>query len=82
MGYTDLFSETWKAFTDYPIIRLHEYDNKRVTMFHYRQYTNFNLNIVKKLNIVTYGYSTLSLKSFIFHLLFVNLPEVYLILLA
>nr|XP_022298960.1 EGF domain-specific O-linked N-acetylglucosamine transferase-like isoform X2 [Crassostrea virginica] len=30
MGYTDLFSETWKAFTDYPIIRLHEYDKKRV----------------------------------------------------
>ena len=41
MGYTDLFSETWKAFTDYPIIRLHEYDKKRVTMFHYPQYTNF-----------------------------------------
>nr|XP_034305094.1 EGF domain-specific O-linked N-acetylglucosamine transferase isoform X2 [Crassostrea gigas] len=30
MGYSDLFSETWKAFTDYPIIRLHEYDKKRV----------------------------------------------------
>lgn len=32
MGYSDLFSETWKAFTDYPIIRLHEYDKKRVSL--------------------------------------------------
>ncbi|XP_061195475.1 EGF domain-specific O-linked N-acetylglucosamine transferase-like isoform X1 [Saccostrea echinata] len=28
MGYTDLFTETWKAFTDYPIIRLHKFTKK------------------------------------------------------
>lgn len=31
MGYMDLFAETWKAFTDYPIIRLHQYDKKIVS---------------------------------------------------
>ncbi|XP_032064387.1 EGF domain-specific O-linked N-acetylglucosamine transferase [Thamnophis elegans] len=29
-GYGDLFSETWKAFTDYEIIHLKSYDSKRV----------------------------------------------------
>ncbi|XP_061474656.1 EGF domain-specific O-linked N-acetylglucosamine transferase isoform X2 [Rhineura floridana] len=29
-GYGDLFSETWKAFTDYDIIHLKSYDSKRV----------------------------------------------------
>uniref|UniRef100_A0A674JRH3 EGF domain-specific O-linked N-acetylglucosamine transferase n=1 Tax=Terrapene triunguis TaxID=2587831 RepID=A0A674JRH3_9SAUR len=29
-GYGDLFSETWKAFTDYHIIHLKTYDSKRV----------------------------------------------------
>ncbi|KAM4721955.1 EGF domain-specific O-linked N-acetylglucosamine transferase [Rhinophrynus dorsalis] len=29
-GYGDLFSETWKAFTDYEIIHLKTYDYKRV----------------------------------------------------
>ena len=65
MGYTDLFSETWKAFTDYPIIRLHEYDKKRVTMFHYRQYTYFKEHC-GKIEYDTYSYFTLSFKSFIF----------------
>ncbi|XP_063282872.1 EGF domain-specific O-linked N-acetylglucosamine transferase [Pelobates fuscus] len=29
-GYGDLFSETWKAFTDYEIIHLKAYDSKRL----------------------------------------------------
>ncbi|XP_029456924.1 EGF domain-specific O-linked N-acetylglucosamine transferase [Rhinatrema bivittatum] len=29
-AYSDLFSETWKAFTDYEIIHLKTYDHKRV----------------------------------------------------
>uniref|UniRef100_A0A803JWL1 EGF domain-specific O-linked N-acetylglucosamine transferase n=1 Tax=Xenopus tropicalis TaxID=8364 RepID=A0A803JWL1_XENTR len=29
-GYGDLFSDTWKAFTDYDITHLKAYDNKRV----------------------------------------------------
>ncbi|PKU29460.1 egf domain-specific o-linked n-acetylglucosamine transferase [Limosa lapponica baueri] len=29
-GYGDLFSETWKAFTDYEIIHLKAFDSKRV----------------------------------------------------
>lgn len=29
-GYGDLFSETWKAFTDYDVIHLKTYDSKRV----------------------------------------------------
>uniref|UniRef100_A0A3Q2E4Z0 EGF domain-specific O-linked N-acetylglucosamine transferase n=1 Tax=Cyprinodon variegatus TaxID=28743 RepID=A0A3Q2E4Z0_CYPVA len=29
-GYGDLFSETWRAFTDYDIIHLKTYDSKRV----------------------------------------------------
>ncbi|XP_041445201.1 EGF domain-specific O-linked N-acetylglucosamine transferase isoform X1 [Xenopus laevis] len=29
-GYGDLFSDTWKAFTDYEITHLKAYDNKRV----------------------------------------------------
>nr|XP_027787730.1 EGF domain-specific O-linked N-acetylglucosamine transferase [Marmota flaviventris]XP_027787731.1 EGF domain-specific O-linked N-acetylglucosamine transferase [Marmota flaviventris]XP_027787732.1 EGF domain-specific O-linked N-acetylglucosamine transferase [Marmota flaviventris] len=29
-GYRDLFSETWKAFTDYDVIHLKTYDSKRV----------------------------------------------------
>ena len=32
-GYGDFFSDTWKAFTRYPIIRLNEYDNKKVSFF-------------------------------------------------
>ncbi|KAM5315305.1 EGF domain-specific O-linked N-acetylglucosamine transferase isoform 3-T5 [Glossophaga mutica] len=29
-GYSDLFSDTWKAFTDYDVIHLKTYDSKRV----------------------------------------------------
>ena len=29
-GYGDLFSDTWKAFTDYDVIHLKTYDSKRV----------------------------------------------------
>lgn len=29
-GYGDFFADTWKAFTDYPIINLKEYENKKV----------------------------------------------------
>lgn len=29
-SYGDLFSETWRAFTDYDIIHLKTYDSKRV----------------------------------------------------
>lgn len=29
-GYGDLFSETWRAFTDYDIVHLKTYDSKRV----------------------------------------------------
>jgi hypothetical protein len=29
--YRDFFDVTWKAFTDYPIIRLNEYDGKKVS---------------------------------------------------
>jgi len=30
MGYGDLFADTWKAFTDYPIIHLKNFDTKKV----------------------------------------------------
>jgi len=30
MGYGDFFSDTWKAFTDHPIIPLKKYSNKKV----------------------------------------------------
>eukprot|EP00112_Aurelia_sp_Birch-Aquarium-sp1_P024077 Seg745.5 transcript_id=Seg745.5/GoldUCD/mRNA.D3Y31 product="EGF domain-specific O-linked N-acetylglucosamine transferase" protein_id=Seg745.5/GoldUCD/D3Y31 len=30
MGYRDFFEDTWKAFTDYPIIRLDSYDKQKV----------------------------------------------------
>lgn len=29
-GYGDLFSDTWKAFTDYDVIHLKTYDSKKV----------------------------------------------------
>lgn len=29
-GYGDLFSDTWKAFTDHDVIHLKAYDSKRV----------------------------------------------------
>eukprot|EP00794_Sanderia_malayensis_P012818 gene12818-14131_t len=29
-GYSDFFEDTWKAFTDHRIIRLNEYENKKV----------------------------------------------------
>ena len=34
LGYGDIFTDTWKAFTDHPIIPLRNYANKRVC---YRQ---------------------------------------------
>ncbi|KAI8511526.1 hypothetical protein Bbelb_106260 [Branchiostoma belcheri] len=30
LGYGDFFSDTWRAFSDYPIIHLKEYDGKKV----------------------------------------------------
>lgn len=33
-GYGDLFSETWRAFSDYDIIHLKTYDSKRVSFLH------------------------------------------------
>ena len=29
-GYGDLFSATWKAFTDHPVVHLNVYDGKKV----------------------------------------------------
>lgn len=30
MEYTDLFVDTWKAFTDYPVVHLKSYADKKV----------------------------------------------------
>jgi tRNA U34 5-methylaminomethyl-2-thiouridine-forming methyltransferase MnmC len=46
MGYMDLFAETWKAFTDYPIIRLHKYDKKTVSLVLVKLSVKFGLNFV------------------------------------
>ncbi|XP_078596851.1 EGF domain-specific O-linked N-acetylglucosamine transferase-like [Branchiostoma floridae x Branchiostoma japonicum] len=32
LGYGDIFSDTWKAFSDYPIIHLKEYDGKKLCL--------------------------------------------------
>ncbi|XP_070301922.1 EGF domain-specific O-linked N-acetylglucosamine transferase-like [Salvelinus sp. IW2-2015] len=51
-GYGDLFSETWKAFSDYDIIHLKTFDTKRISDCHsegmfraFSQYVLYRLNI-------------------------------------
>lgn len=31
-GYNDLFSHTWKVFSDYPVTFLNQYEGKKVTI--------------------------------------------------
>ncbi|XP_048739593.2 EGF domain-specific O-linked N-acetylglucosamine transferase-like isoform X2 [Ostrea edulis] len=56
MGYMDLFAEMWKAFTDYPIIRLHQYDKKIVPGCQGSSlFEAFNQHLAHRLKLTQHG---------------------------
>ncbi|XP_036896813.1 EGF domain-specific O-linked N-acetylglucosamine transferase isoform X2 [Sturnira hondurensis] len=55
-GYGDLFSDTWKAFTDYDVIHLKTYDSKRISgCQNTGLFRAFSQHVLHRLNITQEG---------------------------
>ncbi|KAI3370371.1 hypothetical protein L3Q82_025140 [Scortum barcoo] len=55
-GYGDLFSETWRAFSEYDIIHLKTYDSKRISdCYSEGMFRAFSQHVLHRLNILQDG---------------------------